>query len=251
MVRENIHIGTVGFHFKDWLGNFFPNFCPEKDFLRFYASQLGSVEVDRTFQRPVSAGTIDNWNKCTSDSFIFSLRLPRDVTISNNGVTRQEAAEEFIALASRLGPKLGPLKLQFSSRFGPDHCDVLTEILDALPQDHRFVVELHNPDCYTERIYKLLARRGVSLCLVDLPNLPRVSVQTGDFTYIRLGGDKKKIDCDFSYERDPREKDLQHWTSVIRESADSGQDVYVYCDNYFSGHAPSTVHRLRDLLESA
>ena len=238
----------MGFHYKDWLGTFFPNFCPEKDFLRFYASQLGSVEIDRTFHKPPDKETIQAWDKATPDSFLFSLRVPKEVTVSADPAAREEAIRSFVKTASVLGPKLGPVKLQFSSKFGPQHCESLSEVLNAFPADQKLVVQLHNPECYTQRVFDELAMRGAVLCLVDMPNLPRESVQTGKFVYIHIGGDKNKIDSDFSFERDAREDDLSYWAEIIEEAATGGKEVFVYCDNYFSGHAPSTVQRLRRLL---
>ena len=51
MLPDTIKIGTSGFSYKDWLGNFYPQFCPQADFLKFYTSQFNTVELDSTYYR--------------------------------------------------------------------------------------------------------------------------------------------------------------------------------------------------------
>ena len=38
-----LRLGTSGWSYKDWLGNFYPQFCPQADFLKYYTTRFDTV----------------------------------------------------------------------------------------------------------------------------------------------------------------------------------------------------------------
>ena len=44
-------VGTSGYSYKAWLGNFYPERLAAKEMLRFYAARLPAVEINNTFYR--------------------------------------------------------------------------------------------------------------------------------------------------------------------------------------------------------
>ncbi|UCC43065.1 MAG: DUF72 domain-containing protein [Candidatus Zixiibacteriota bacterium] len=252
MSSDNVRIGTSGFSYRDWLGNFYPQFCPQADFLRYYSSQFKTVEIDMTFYRLPTADMVKRWAKVTPDGFVFTAKFPRMVTHEGTLEDRLAAARSFVEVMSHLGDKLGPLLLQFPYSFKPDQIDMLKAIVESLPPGGQFAVEVRNRRWLeVDEMLELLTARGISLCLVDHPWMPRVNVQTGGFQYIRFLGDQRKIESDFSYVRDGREDDLTWWGDLITGYARNGVTCYVYFNNHFSGHAPTTASRLQQLIDQA
>ena len=45
----NLYVGTSGFSYKEWKGNFYPEKLPAKEMLPYYASRLPAVEINNTF----------------------------------------------------------------------------------------------------------------------------------------------------------------------------------------------------------
>ena len=250
MGDARIHIGTSGFSYKDWQGNFYPDFLSARDYLRYYASQFRSVEIDSTFYRIPSAEMVAKWKDATPADFVFAAKFPRMVTHEGDLSERMDSAARFVEVMRLLDTKLGPLLLQFPYSFKPDQRDLLARLIEAMPDDIPVSVELRNKAWLGDELFDLLRRHNRPLCLIDHPWMPRLSVQTGPFQYIRLLGDRKKIENDFSYIRDDREADLGHWQDVISGAAQGGADVFVYVNNHYSGHSPSTARRLLALLNS-
>ncbi|MCP4683992.1 MAG: DUF72 domain-containing protein [bacterium] len=248
MKRDNLRIGTAGFSYPDWLGNFYPQFCPAADFLRYYAMNFTSVELDGTFYRIPTPETVKKWGQVTPEGFVFAAKFPRTVTHEGDLPSRLEQAERFIDVMRRLGPKLGPLVLQFPYSFKHDSCEIFKGLVEAMPKDLRIVVELRNKCWLEEELFKWLRKREISLCLVDHPWVPRLKVKTAGFQYIRFLGDREALTEDFSYIRFDREEELKWWSDLVKEFSNDRGEIYGYFNNHYSGHAPSTAYRFSELL---
>ena len=239
----------MGFSYKDWLGNFYPQFCPQADFLQYYASQFKTVEIDSTWYRIPSAQTVAKWARITPKDFVFTAKFPQAVTHEGDLGSRAENALAFIDVMRGLDSKLGALLLQFPYSFKPEEHKLLTGLLDVLPKDMPIAVELRNKHWLTEDLFGELRRRDLALCLADHPWVPRLAEKTADFQYIRMLGDRKKIESDFSHIRFDREKELQWWREVISDFAGQGGNIFVFFNNHYSGHAPTTARRLAAILD--
>src|ERR1700748_2430510 len=58
-------IGTSGFQYAEWKGNFYPEDLAAAKMLPYYAERLNTTEINYTFHRIPSAKTIANWNTLT------------------------------------------------------------------------------------------------------------------------------------------------------------------------------------------
>ena len=71
MSEFNIHLGTSGWSYNEWEGPFYRK--GEKRKLRAYSSVFKIVEIDSTFYRNPSPGTVMGWLKYSpSDSIYLS-----------------------------------------------------------------------------------------------------------------------------------------------------------------------------------
>ena len=249
MKKELLKIGTSGFSYKDWLGNFYPQFCPEADFLQFYSSKFNSVEIDSTYYRIPRVEIVKRWFKVTPEGFTFTAKFPQTVTHKGDLKERLANAGNFVEVMKNLDSKLGVLLLQFPYGFTPDDKEILFELLASLPGDIRFSVELRNKKWLTEDdLFALLRQKNISFCLIDHPWMPRKNIQTADFSYIRFLGDRKKIENDFSFVRFERNEELQYWKDIVLEVISEGKECFCYFNNHYSGHAPTTATNLIQMI---
>lgn len=249
MSLANARIGTSGFSYKDWLGNFYPQFCPPADFLRFYSSVFTTVEIDATFYRMPKPETVERWADQVRDGFIFTAKFPRTVTHEGKQVERLKSAIAFTDVMRCLGDRLGPLLLQYPYSFKPTEFENLRQLLNELPSDLRIALELRNKAWLNETdLFELLREHNIAFTLIDHPWMPRQEIATADFHYIRFLGDRKQIPDDFSYVRINRDEDLEWWRVVIARLASDGQNLFAYFNNHYSGHSPSTARRMLELL---
>jgi uncharacterized protein YecE (DUF72 family) len=251
MSMDNVKVGTSGFSYKDWLGNFYPQFCPPADFLRFYSSVFTTVEIDSTFYRLPSSETVKRWANQVRDRFIFTAKFPRTVTHEGKQDDRVKSAIAFTEVMRGLGDRLGPLLLQYPYSFKPSEFDSLRRLIIELPTDLRIAVELRNKAWLNEPgLFQLLRESNIAFALIDHPWMPKQEMATADFHYLRFLGDRKQISDDFSYVRFNREEDLAWWREVITRLASNGQKLFAYFNNHYSGHSPSTASRMLEMLQS-
>lgn len=247
---NNIKIGTSGFSYNDWLGNFYPQFCPKQDYLRYYALKFCTVEIDATFYRIPSKETVIKWCQTTPDSFCFSAKFPQTVTHEGDLDSRISNALAFIDRMKHLEHKLGALLLQFPYSFKPESKATLYKLLEALPDKSKLAIELRNKKWLELNcLFDLLKAKQISFCLIDHPWMPKTKSVTADFVYIRLLGDRKAITEDFSYLRNERRDELNYWKNLICELSGTGKDCFAYINNHYSGHSPSTAEQLREMIQ--
>jgi len=244
-----IRIGTSGFSYKDWLGNFYPQFCPAADFLKFYTSVFNTVEIDATFYRIPSAAVVNRWACQARNQFVFAAKFPKTVTHEGEPANRLETAAAFIEVVRGLGDRLGPLLMQFPYSFKPTEFALLERLVGAMPVDVRIAVELRNKAWLKKpELFELLRSRNVALALIDHPWMPKQEIATADFHYLRFLGDRKQIPDDFSHVRNDREEDLRWWRDVIGRLTADGRELFAFFNNHYSGHSPSTARRMIELL---
>ena len=150
--------------------------------------------------------------------------------------------------ARLLGPRLGPLLLQFRPGFKAEKTEDLSRFLDRVPKDLAIAAEFRHRSWYREETYALLRERGVALTLTDHAYVPRVDVATAPFVYVRLLGSHDAPWEDFSEVRVDRAEDLRAWADRLRIQLSAGRKLFVFANNHYQGHSPATARALRDLL---
>lgn len=249
MALKKIKIGTMGFSYSAWNGNFYPEKMSPASRLAHYVTKFNSIEIDSTFYRIPARSTVRKWAETAPAGFTFSAKFPRSVTHEGRIKERIEQARLFVEVMAELGDKLGVLLLQFPYSFRPDQRSLLGELLDELPSIAKVAVELRNRKWLTDNLFISLERRGVGLCLVEHPWVPRLKIQTADHIYIRMLGDRKQIETDFSHEQIDRTEELNWWSETTRELDQAGGTIYTYFNNHFSGHSPTTAAQFQKMSQ--
>jgi uncharacterized protein YecE (DUF72 family) len=250
-----IRIGTSAFTAPGWPGSFYPEGMQPRDYLTYYATQFNTVEIDSTFYHAPPARTLEGWRLKTPDNFLIAAKVPQVVTHEKCMEDCDDEFREFVETMEILGNKLGPMLLQFpyfnQTEFetGDDFYRRLLPFLKTLPREHRFALEIRNKEWLDARFAETLREYNVALALQDQSWMPVPSQMTFDyitanFTYVRLLGDRKGIEKQtkvFDKVIIPRAKELWNWVDVCSSTVRRGVPTYVYVNNHFAGHAPTTV----------
>jgi uncharacterized protein YecE (DUF72 family) len=265
-------LGTSSWSEKSWVGPFYPEGTKPGDFLAYYATHFATVEVDATYYRMPSRSAVLGWDRKTPDRFSMAAKFPKSIVHAGKGPepnaarllgkSAQNEAVDFCGLMRELGPKCGPLLLQFpyfnAHAFdAPDEFfDRLDPFLASLPSGHRYAVEIRNRGWLGRPLCDLLRRHNAALVLVDLNYMPHPAdviaagdVLTADFAYARLIGDRKKIDgITKTWDKVVvnQANSLQRWADVVRDITPQVHRTWIFANNHYAGHGPATV---RDLAE--
>jgi len=247
--NTNIFLGTCGWSYKEWEGNFYQKKSIESK-LRAYSRVFKTAEIDSTFYRNPSKGTVMGWLKYSPSDFVFSAKLPQTITHEKIlGLKKDVKAdlEIFLDLMRplQLGGKLACLLIQLPPKYSynPKNLEAFFQMLDPT---FRYAVEFRNltwllPSTET---FPLLKQYGVAYTIVDEPLLPPEVHLTADFAYFRWHGRGEDIWFDYRYS----EEELQPWIAKIEETAKNAKKVYGYFNNHYHGYAPENcLHMLEKL----
>lgn len=252
-MAARIRVGTQGWNYDAWVGPFYPAGTRPADFLTVYARAFDTVEVDSTFYATPVAKTVRAWARRTPDDFLFSLKLPQEITHERRLRNSDELAAEFFDRARELGHKLGPVLIQLGPDFGPNELPAVAQFLPKLPRDMRFAIEFRQKGWIHDGVLALLAEHGVALALTEGRWIPKKQMlqlaarPTAVFTYLRLMGLDQGI-VDYSRVQIDRRRDLETWANVLWPYAEQGREVFVYINNHFAGHSPSSARDLQRLV---
>ena len=262
-----IHLGTSAFTAAGWENSFYPPGMKPADYLSYYATKFDTVEVDSTFYRAPSPATVNGWARKTPESFLFSVKVPQAITHEKMLAGAEAEFKQFIETMDLLGPKLGPLVLQFpyfnrtKFKSGGEFMKLLAAFIQKFPKDHSFAVEIRNKSWLDARFADTLRSANVALVLQDHSWMPRPSQLfdkfdplTADFTYIRWLGDRKGIEektNTWDAVIVDRTGELKEWVEIVRKVHKRRIQIFAYANNHYAGHAPSTVELFRDMLRSS
>jgi uncharacterized protein YecE (DUF72 family) len=228
-------IGTSGFQYAEWKGNFYPEDLPAAKMLPFYAERLATTEINYTFHRIPAAKTIDNWKQLTPENFRFALKAPQKITHWSKLRDCADTLRYFYDVASGLGEKLGPVLFQLPPNFKKD-AFVLGDFVNSLPGGMRAAFEFRHESWFDDEVFEMLKARQTALCIAETEKLETPKVATADYAYLRL-------------RREDYEKiDVEHWAEFVREQSSHWDDVFIYFKHEEAGIGPKLARQMMELL---
>ena len=247
MSQGNISLGTCGWSYKEWEGNFYEKKARQSK-LRAYSQVFGTAEIDSTFYRNPSKGTVMGWLKYSPSDFVFTAKLPKTITHDKALGLKENVKvdlEIFLDLMRplQLGGKLGCILIQLPPKYeyNPENLEAFFNLLDLT---FKYAVEFRNPTWLRDETWKLLKAYGVAYTIVDEPLLPPEIHLTADFAYFRWHGKGEKIWFDYRYTGE----ELDIWVPKVLETAKNTKKVYGYFNNHFHGYAPENCLQLIEKL---
>jgi uncharacterized protein YecE (DUF72 family) len=228
-------VGTSGFAFPEWRGAFYPADIRDRQMLGFYATQLGTVEINYTVRRVPTEKTLHGWLEATPDTFTFALKANQRIThFARLGDT--DAARSFVQLAGTLGERLGPILIQCPPNFSLD-LERLEGFLGGIPHGPRYAFEFRHASWLAAK--PLLADRGAAWVVTETDDAPYQGDDLGGrrFAYLRL----RKT----AY----REDEMGGWASRIDRARIDGTDVFCYVKHEDGAAGPRFARRLLELAQ--
>jgi uncharacterized protein YecE (DUF72 family) len=239
--HASLHIGTSGWHYRHWVGPFYPPGTEPSAFLGFYAEKFGSVEINTLFYRLPARETLAAWRAATPAGFTFACKASRYITHMKKLKDPEAATRNFFAAVTALGEKLGPILFQLPPHW---HADAgrLAHFLAALPPGFRFAFEFRDESWFAAPILRLLERHNAACCAYDLAGRRSPVQITADFAYVRLHGP------DGPYRGRYDGRTLSGWARRLAAWQRAGLDAYCFFDNDEAGYAAADARRLSAML---
>jgi uncharacterized protein YecE (DUF72 family) len=237
-----VRIGTSGYHYKHWVGPFYPPKTPAAKMLEYYAQRFDTLELNNSFYRLPSIEAFEAWRDATPDRFVFAVKASRYITHQKKLKDPENALENILPRAEHLGKKLGPFLFQLPPRWQVNTGRLL-HLLAILPHRHRYVFELRDPSWLTPEVYGILKKFNAAFCIYELAGYHTPFDITADFTYVRLHGPGVG-----KYQGSYTDRKLSEWARWIELQAKKLKAVYVYFDNDQAGYAAHNALALRRMV---
>ncbi|MCU1229391.1 MAG: hypothetical protein JWO97_2275 [Acidobacteria bacterium] len=237
----DIRIGTSGWHYKHWIGRYYPEDIKPAGMLAHYLRDFDTVELNNTFYQLPKEESFDAWRDATPRDFLFAVKGSRFLTHMIKLKDAERGLVNFIPRAQRLGAKLGPILWQLPPRWNVN-VERLEEFLQRLPPEHRYSFELRNETWMTDAVFELLQKYNAAFCIYELAGYHSPIELTADWTYVRLHGPTT-----FKYQGSYSDRQLAKWAERIESWKKKMKAIYVYFDNDDSAYAIDNALTLKKL----
>jgi len=230
------HVGTSGYSFKEWKGNFYPESLPQKDMLSYYAKRFSTVEINNTFHKFPTESTVQAWADQVPNSFRFVLKARQIITHFRRLQNAERETDDFIRIASVLKERQGPILFQLPPNFKKD-VPRLDAFLKYVAGRARLAFEFRHASWFDDEVFDCLRAHSTALCVADADDLPAAElVRTSDWGYLRLRNE--------GYTN----KTLKDWIKKIRSQ--NWNEVFVFFKHEEAGAGPELATRFLHLVES-
>jgi len=183
-----LFVGTSGYSYKEWKGNFYPGDLPAAKMLSFYAGQFSTVEINNTFYRMPDAKTVTKWASEVPDGFTFILKAPQRITHQKKLVDCGDDVRQLFEAAELLGAKLGPVLFQLPP-FQRKDTARLRDFINILPKQQPVAFEFRHESWGDDEVTSILRDRDAAMCLSDTDEVTdpdRLVVPSASWGYMRL-----------------------------------------------------------------
>ncbi len=241
-----LFLGTSGWQYSHWSGKFYPENLKPKDFLKFYAQEFNTVEVNTSFYHFTKEKTFKNWQEIVKNKkeFLFSVKLHRLFTHFrrlNLNKDDQRILKETIEGYKILGKNLGVVLIQLPPGL-KKNLDLLKKFLKNLKifKNIKFAIEFRNKSWLAKEVYQILKKNKIAFVISDSPRWPTEFIKTSNFVYLRFHGKPHLFASKYSKE------ELKNYAEKIKKL--KPKILFVYFNNDFEGYAVENAFDFRSLF---
>jgi uncharacterized protein YecE (DUF72 family) len=229
----SLYVGTSGYSYKEWKGNFYPEKIPAKEMLHFYSGRLRTVEINATFYRMPQPSMLENWKEQVPGNFRFALKAPQRITHIKRLKETDEETKYFFETAAVLADQLGVVLFQLPPNMKKD-LPRLESFLAQLPQATRAAFEFRHPTWFDDDVLDLLRSQNRALVVSDTDDMPTTLIdRTANWGYLRL----RRVNYS--------EENLAEWLGRIRDQ--NWQETFLFFKHEDAGTGPKLAAQFLEL----
>lgn len=234
-----IFIGCSVWADKDYVGKFYPQKTPQKNFLMEYAKQFSTVEVNATRYGIPAPKTINTWKEAVGDNFKLSFKVPQIISQRKDLLSKDvlDRLDQYILAIDTMGKKAGTSFMLMQNNFSLARLDELEKFLQYLPTEHEYAIEIRNPELNkTHALGTLLNQYNIAHVVTDTAGRRDVIHQmtTNNTAYIRFVGNGL-VETDY--------KRIDDWIKRLGEWINQGVNKI-----YFMVHQPDQLRSFSAIL---
>jgi uncharacterized protein YecE (DUF72 family) len=252
-----IRIGTSGYSFEDWRGQFYPAQIAKGKMLDHYQAYFNTVEINSTYYRIPHPAVMYNIVKKTNPEFDFIIKANQNLTHQRKYV--EEPTKEFLEAIKPVVERnqLKGILAQFpwSFKYSTRNLEYLSTCRRLL-KPHRLFIEFRHDSWMRKDTYNLMKENEINYVSVDGPRLrgllPPELITTGDTAYIRLHGRNAEqwwgggnLRYDYLY----NDSELQEWKDKLERIKSETRKAFLFFNNCHLGQAVKNARQMMRMLD--
>ena len=228
-----LYVGTSGYSYKEWRGNFYPQDLAAQEMLAYYATKLPAVEINNTFYRLPRADVVEGWGQQVPVDFRFAIKASRRITHIKRLKNAADETDYLIRATESLKDRLGVILFQLPPNL-PKDVARLQSFVDLLPLGTRAAFEFRHPSWFDDEVFECLRGENSPMCIADTDDGEAAQiVATANWGYLRL----RKANY--------RKPQLVRWLKEI--SAQEWEEAFVFFKHEDEGAGPKLAAKFIEL----
>lgn len=253
-----VWIGTSGYSYQDWVGDFYPPGTRPEGMLRHYCKVFPLVELNFTFYRPPTRGMLLRLADKTPPGFQFLVKLPQTISHDQKDFDLPGFCHAAEGLAQR--GQLAGLLCQFPQAMHCTRsaCDWVSR-LGAELGHLRLAVEFRHRSWARAGLPAWLAEQGLDLVAVDAPDIgslfPSGWTQSTSTVYVRMHSrnrEKWYRSGEERYDYNYSDAELDEWIDeLVKHDRQGGTErAMLLFNNCQRSQAAINARRMQTLMSS-
>ena len=168
-----LYVGCTGWSMKEWVGRIYPKTAKARDYLRYYAEQFNTIELNTTHYRIPTFETIQKWYQESTPDFRFCPKIPQAISHSRDMGLNDGKLVAFCESIQQLKEKLGCCFMQMPPYFGADRLAIFANFLENFPNHIPLAIEVRHKSWFatelaTDHLSNLLSQKNCAFVITDV-----------------------------------------------------------------------------------
>lgn len=253
-----VRVGTSGYSFEDWRGEFYPAKIEKAKMLDYYMGHFDAVEINSTYYGIPHPRVFEAMVRKTPDGFDFIVKAHQSLTHKRD-LLESETPKYLQAIAPMVeSGKFKGILAQFPWSFPkvPAHVDYLKKCRDMLGNLPLFI-EFRHSSWIRQETFDLLKSLEVGYVSVDEPQLEKMieplAIATAKTGYVRFHGRNAKDWYSGSgtdrYNYLYSKEELAEWVEKIKRLRKDTDVIYLFFNNCHRGQAVVNAKQMMEMLD--
>ncbi|MBA2422192.1 MAG: DUF72 domain-containing protein [Chitinophagales bacterium] len=242
---QKYHIGTSGWSYKHWKGQFYPEGLKAAEYLKFYAAHFGVSELNTSFYHLPLAQTALNWASAVPANFKFCPKLSRSITHYQKLLNSENSLKLFFEVFDPIRKKLGPVLVQLPHfvKFHPEKTENFYKVLRSTYKQHRFALEAREAGWFSRESLDLMKRYHIALVISQSERrFPFFEAITAKDIYYRFHGPAGLYASDYT------DTMLRNYASKFTEWIADKHHIWAFFNNDIGGYAYKNAMTLNGMM---
>ena len=240
-----VYIGTSGWSYKHWKGNFYPADVKAPGYLKYLSAHFNCTEINTSFYHLPKPATIKQWTEEVPATFKFCPKMSRYLTQMKKLLDPEEPLSRFFTIFRRMKKKMGPVLLQLPPQLGfhRERTEKFFQVLKRRYASYRFALECRHDSWFTEESVSLMKKFKISFVIADSGGrFPSGEFITAKDIYVRFHGP------DGSYATSYSRTSLRSYAKKCMAWSAKGHHVWMFFNNDIHGYATQNAETLKKMI---